>query len=223
MKTRPLVEQFEDRAVPTVTAGVVFGTLVVRGAPAGAVVVTGTAAGTFQVTDNGSPVGTFGGAAGISILGTHRATVAAENVTVNLNGQTTGFIFANLGSATDSLTVEGGSVTGGLVYFGSKGNDTLTLATGTTVGGSVFANLGAGSNHVEIDGKVTSNLVVSSRNSADTVTLGATGSVGGQVIENLGVHPFFFPPGRWAPGWASAGGFGPFAFLGGGFFGRRGR
>src|SRR5262249_11455304 len=93
MKKRLRVEQLEDRLVPTVTASLVNGVLVVRGPADGAVVITETAADTFQVTDNGNTVGTVSGASGVVILARDRATPVNDNVTVNLNGHAVDFIF----------------------------------------------------------------------------------------------------------------------------------
>jgi hypothetical protein len=175
MKQRFLIEQLEDRSVPTVTAGLVHGQLLVKGKPDGAVVITETAAGTFQVTDNGSTVGTVSGATGILVVDHDRAVPVNDNVPIDLGGFSTGSICADLGLGQNTFTVTNGTVTGNVVYRAGKG-----------------------SNDVEIDAAITGTLLATTPNPADVVNINAAlgGSVGGQVVENLGTSLAVSGPGQ---------------------------
>lgn len=186
------VELLEDRSVPTVTASVVGGSLVVKGDPTAASNVTITAsdtnadstADTFRVVDGATTVGNFGGVTKNVVL---NLSDNNDTVSIDLKGLTTpGEIRANLGKGSNVLTLIGGTVKSSLGVSGGSGTDKVTLG-GTTAVSALTVN---GNAHIRLDGAIddvlhlTGRATVKGQLSADAVnniTLDAGSTVGKSV------------------------------------------
>jgi len=209
MKTqtrRLALEALESRWCPAVTASLSGTTLTISGNSAGEIAITqdSTTAGTITVKDNGAQVGTgaFTGVKNIKL----NLTEADDKVTIDLGGNTlAGSVSANLGAGANSLTVEKGTIAGGLFtsgeapqphffFFRSRpkapadtGLDTITLAKDATVK-YMSVQTGAGGADVSVDGDVTGDLSVTassfffSSSSSNGSSLTVTGGVDGNLF-----------------------------------------
>jgi hypothetical protein len=132
-RTRPSVEQMEDRWCPTVTASVKNGILTVAGTPTNAtdlIQVKETAANTFEVDEAGTVVASGLTATSIKL----NLSGTSDLVSVDLGGNTlAGSLVANLGNTSTNLTMADGTISGALNVSG-RGTDTVTLgSTDTTL------------------------------------------------------------------------------------------
>jgi hypothetical protein len=157
------VERLEDRTVPTVTASVTNGSLVIKGDSAAGSTLAITAsdvdadgvADTFTVTDGTTAVGTFSGVTKDVVL---RLSANDDAVTIDLKGLTAPRnVVANLGDGTNSLTLDNGTVKGSVSVLGGAGTDTVTLGgtAAVTVDGNANFNLGDAADDVLHLGKAT--------------------------------------------------------------------
>jgi hypothetical protein len=132
-RTRPSVEQMEDRWCPTVTASVKNGILTVAGTPTNStdlVLVKETAANTFEVDDAGTVVASGLTATSVKL----KLTGTTDLVSVDLGGNTlAGNLAANLSNTNTTLTVADGTISGAVRVSG-RGTDNVTLgSTGKTL------------------------------------------------------------------------------------------
>lgn len=168
------IERLEDRCVPTVTAKVIGGVLVVRGTPDGAVeILRDNGAGTFDVIDDGTTV--LNNAAGVtSILVKLGST--NDTVTIDLDGGTLNRgVTAFLGNGTNSLTVQNGTIGGSLLAYGGRGADSVALAD-LTVTGNTYVALDGGADELTTDTATLSGDLTTV--GINTITLDAASSVG---------------------------------------------
>src|SRR5260221_13804396 len=155
--TRLGVEVLEGRTVPSATASVVDGSLVVVGDPAAAsnLTITGSdtnadgIADTFAGTDGATNVGAFGGVTGQIVL---KLTENDDVVAIDLGGLISPRgVRANLGCGTNALTITNGTVNGDVRIRGGCDADTVLLggATKLTVNGSLGVALDGGVDSLE--------------------------------------------------------------------------
>ena len=185
-RSRLNVEMLEDRSVPTVTASVVSGSLIIVGDATAASDLTitassstaGTTADTFTVVDGATTIGTFTGVTADLVL---NLTNSDDTVAVDLGGlSTTGGIRANLGNGANSLTVDNGTVTGPLNVRGGTGADAVTLGatTALTVNGNARVSLGGSADDsLELGANATVNGLLAAL-AVEHVTLDAGSTVG---------------------------------------------
>src|SRR5262249_17873091 len=157
------VERLEDRSVPSVTASVVNGSLVVRGdaESASQLAITGSdtdadgVADTFTVVDGSTTVGTFGDVTRDVVL---RLSGNDDPVAIDLAGLSAPRnIRADLGDGTNSLSIDNGTVKGFLSISGGADTDTVTLGgtAALTVNGNAYVNLGDAADDVLHLGQAT--------------------------------------------------------------------
>jgi hypothetical protein len=177
------LQPLEDRSVPSVTASVVNGSLIVKGDATAASNVAITAsdtngdkvADTFAVTDGGKSIGTF---SGVTKDVTLRLSNNDDTVSIDLGGLSTPRgLSVSMAKGTNTLTIADGTVSGALNVNGGSGADNVTLGgtTGLTVKSNAALDLGAGTDGVQLtDATFSRNLLVAS---AETVTLDAKSTV----------------------------------------------
>jgi fibronectin-binding autotransporter adhesin len=193
-RTRLSVEALENRAVPTATASVIHGDLVIVGDPTAASHVSITAsdtngdhvADTFKVVDGTKTIGTFSGVTHDIVL---RLGKEDDAVTVDLGGLSAPQgIKADLGGGVNSLGILHGTLNGSLAVHGGAGTNTLTLggAAALTVNGRVEVHLdGPGNGLLELKGlaTVTGGLMA---DHVSSVMLDAGSTVGKSVLDHGG-------------------------------------
>ncbi len=187
--TRLEVEMLEDRYLPSVTAGVLNGTLTVTALGQTKLAITESSSGAIQVSDNGKAVGTYSNVTkgAVITLDNH-----SDSVFVNLGGNTLhGSLNVTMGNGTNCLDLINGTITGALTITGGTVTDAIVLGgdgLGTprsfpafTVAGDTTVNSGLGGNDtLVLNSGVTmkGNLAVLSANS---FTLAAGSSVLGNA------------------------------------------
>ena len=209
-KTRPVIEQLEDRFCPALTASLRGTTLLISGtADNGSirVVQDATTAGTIQVLDGDTAVGEspFTGVRNVRL----NLTSADDNVTIDFGGQTlSGSVTANLGGGANQLSVVNGTLGGRLSVSAGDGDDTVTLGDGTTALSlkDVELKLDGGVDSVTLASEATvsrvlatlyaNNITLAAGSTAHDVyirggTGGNTVQVDGDVTGDLAVDAFF--------------------------------
>ena len=179
-------EALEDRSVPSVTANLVGGSLLVSGSATTAgdtISVKETGAGQFQVFDGSTQVGgtfTLGSTGNVVVkLGS-----ADDNVAIDLGGNTTpNSVLVALGGGANSLSVANGTVAGSLAVSGGSGADTVALggsAGALTVNGGTGVALDGGTDDLTLNDNATvgGNLATAG---IESVTLASGSSVGGSA------------------------------------------
>ena len=201
-RVRPLLEQLEDRTVPTsvrLVSGelIISNPLVVDGKAA--LTVTATANNTFQVVNDGASLGTYNVAGNIYIFG----STGMDSITFDLAGNNyTGNLLISPGNGSDSVnllsTGGAGDIAGNVTLIHGSGNESVSLnaapnaTTGLTIGGSVVASnstsgyntfaLGNASASTTIGGGVTlSNFSDSGTTPAVQIGQGQFDTIGGAL------------------------------------------
>jgi hypothetical protein len=204
------VERLETRLVPSTTARIVNGSLVIDDATAASHLAitalppnSGKVANTFKVVDGPTTVGTFSNVTRDVVL---HLTGGGDLVSINLNNLgTPGDVRAWLGDGSNALSLTNGTVSGSLDVHGGTGTDTVTLggpsplvvdgnvgvhlrgAPGDTLevesGAAVLGSLVAADvNHVLLDSGSTVKQHVLLRGSDDGNSVTLAGAVGQEVI-----------------------------------------
>lgn len=154
-------EQLESRQLLSVTAQVVSGSLLVQGQADGAVEIRAVDAGKFEVTDNGAAIATVDGVTkGVQIKLDANGGTTDDQVTLDLAGQTVQRVQADLGGGDNQFVLQGGTVSGSLIYRGGKGEDNVQVAADAVVQGTVIADLRQGNNTLDVQGTLNRDLTV---------------------------------------------------------------
>jgi hypothetical protein len=213
LRSRPSVEPLEDRSVPSVSATITGGTLLVTGEASikgDPIAITQTSPGVFAVVDGATPV-TIDGAESVSNV-VVRLGHASDTVNINLgDSPLAGSVAVRLGGGTNSLTVASGTINGNLDVTGGPGDDSVTVADGMTVNGALTVGTGGGDDVVMV-GKATLGsatfdldvgndlltfdavvgsgagrvLDVATGSGNDTVVLGSSSAIQGDAVADLG-------------------------------------
>jgi uncharacterized protein YcfJ len=88
-------------------------------------------------------------------------------------------IFAALGGGDNSISLDGGTISGSLVVDATDGNDTVYVDADATVGQNARLSLGDGDNTIAIDGDIGNNVAIINGDGDDTVAFGEESVVSG--------------------------------------------
>jgi len=183
-------EPLERRLCLSVDATQIAGNLVVTGDAVDAVTITADAADPtkFTVEEGAVSIPVEGVTGGIQVLlrETDPAAPSADDVTVDLGGQSVDFFFANLGTGDNTLVVQNGTVEHALRYFGGPDADVLRVDGDATIDHLALVILGRGENEAHLNGQFNGHVAVLGADGADTVNIGASALASENVFVRLG-------------------------------------
>ncbi|MBB3209577.1 hypothetical protein FHS27_005417 [Rhodopirellula rubra] len=189
------IEGLETRRVLAAAISVVDGSLLVEGDAEGEIAIVDLGDGTLQVTESGA--GTDGGdlvevVEGVSddiLIHLDPSGVGADDavsIDLSANSVTVDSIFAALGSGRNTVSLDGGTISGDLVVATEEGNDAVVIGGEATVQGNVEAVLGEGDNTLAVDGDIEGDLAAWNGNGDDSIAIGVQSEIGGDVRIGLG-------------------------------------
>ncbi len=189
------IEGLETRRVLAAAISVVDGSLLVEGDAEGEIAIVDLGDGTLQVTESGA--GTDGGdlvevVEGVSddiLIHLDPSGVGADDavsIDLSANSVAVDSIFAALGSGDNTVSLDGGTISGDLVVAAEEGNDAVVIGGEATVQGNVEAVLGEGDNTLAVDGDIEGDLAACNGDGDDSIAIGEQSEIGGDVRIGLG-------------------------------------
>ncbi|TWT55210.1 hypothetical protein Pla22_28650 [Rubripirellula amarantea] len=189
------LEGLETRRVLAAAISVVEGSLLIEGDAEGEISIVDKGDGTLEVTEAGAGengedlVEIVRGVTDDIVITLDSDGIDADDVVsidLSANSVVVDTIFAALGGGDNSLSVEGGTISGSLVVRAGSGSDSVAIVEATTIQENVELSLGDGNNSISIDGSVGNNLAIRNGDGDDTVSLGETSQIDGGAIIGLG-------------------------------------
>ncbi|MDA8745806.1 hypothetical protein N9N28_14330 [Rubripirellula amarantea] len=189
------LEGLETRRVLAAAISVVEGSLLIEGDAEGEISIVDMGDGTLEVTEAGAGengedlVEIVRGVTDDIVITLDSDGIDADDVVsidLSANSVVVDTIFAALGGGDNSLSVEGGTISGSLVVRAGSGSDSVAIVEATTIQENVELSLGDGNNAISIDGSVGNNLAIRNGDGDDTVSLGETSQIDGGAIIGLG-------------------------------------
>jgi hypothetical protein len=207
---RPLgVEALDDRTLPSVTAALSAGSLLVTGSPTvpgDTVRVAGQGNGLTQVFDGASLVGSYAVTKDLTV----RLDDGDANLVIDLGGRTVGNLTAGLGAGAHAVRIGSGRASA-LNVTGGSGDETVTVS-GLQVSNLTAIDTGTGTDQVRVDPTVSlRDLKVLNAEAVDLTT----SQIGGNVTINNSSAPMAVTSNANVSGSFSAVGLGGSLALGG--------
>ncbi|QDV25768.1 autotransporter outer membrane beta-barrel domain-containing protein [Aureliella helgolandensis] len=188
-------EQLESRRVLAAAISVIDGSLFIEGDAVGEIAIVDLGDGTLQVTESGA--GADGGDLVQVLVGVDDDIVinvdtsdtdANDIVSIDLSANTVAVdsIFAALGGGDNSISLDGGTISGSLVVKAAEGNDSVYVAADATIEQNIELSLGDGDNTIAVGGDIGNNVAIINGDGDDTVAFGEQSVVSGGVRIGLG-------------------------------------